>query len=200
MSARHEKHVAEVLQRIASGPTDENAWGRLYQLLGPFVHAEILRQVGSPAVAEDLRQEVFLRLLRYPALGTRVTEPDAARKYLRKIARNVVYDWMARTALQETSELDESATRASSADTGELLSEAEAEEARTLLMEASRQKPFNDTDRELLDWLLEGRDPAQIAEASGEPPSVVYSRIFRLRTKLRAVLRRLGLVEPADEE
>lgn len=196
MSERHEQRLAEVLRRISSHPTDESAWGQLYKLLGPFVYAEILRRVGDRTVADDLRQEVFMRLLRYSAVGTKVREPAEARSYLATVARHVVYDWLARTALQ--SEVDEDAAPPAESGPGEPIDEAEADEARALLMEASRERPFSDTDRELLDQLLEGRDPGEIAEASGEAPAVVYSRIFRLRTKLRGVLRRLGLTDEAD--
>lgn len=68
---------------------DETAWATLYNSFRPLVAAEIRRwQVGG-AVAEDLIQDVFLRLV----TGIdRIREPLALVAYLRAAARHAVID------------------------------------------------------------------------------------------------------------
>lgn len=76
----------DLLRRLRSG--DEPAATALYVRLGGAVYRFALRMSGSPAVAEDVTQEVFLALI------TRPERFDAARgslaSFLYGVARNTV--------------------------------------------------------------------------------------------------------------
>jgi RNA polymerase sigma factor (sigma-70 family) len=81
--------LEDVLRRLASAPTDNDAWIRLYQLMWPFVFAITYRALGDARdLAEDASQEVFFRLARYGA-EWRITDATGFKRYVGTIARNV---------------------------------------------------------------------------------------------------------------
>jgi RNA polymerase sigma-70 factor (ECF subfamily) len=76
----------DLVRRLHAG--DESAFAALYSRLGSGVYRFALRMSGSPALAEDVTQEVFLALIREPGRF------DAARgslaSFLYGVARNHV--------------------------------------------------------------------------------------------------------------
>ncbi|HVG38506.1 MAG TPA: RNA polymerase sigma factor, partial [Pyrinomonadaceae bacterium] len=54
----------ELLRRMAAG--DAEAFAALYRRWGDVVHRFALQMSGSPAIAEDVTQEVFMALMREP--------------------------------------------------------------------------------------------------------------------------------------
>ncbi|HEV2350078.1 MAG TPA: RNA polymerase sigma factor [Terriglobia bacterium] len=85
----------DLLERIKAG--DEEAFIQLYRERYPAVHRFALQVSGSPSLADDVTQEVFLALIR------EVSKYDPARgslsAYLYGMARNMVIDHIKRRSL-----------------------------------------------------------------------------------------------------
>lgn len=132
------------------------------------------RMVVSAADAEDLTQEVFLRVLK--ALGS-YEERQLERAWVFRIARNVwLDDWRARRRAPRTEPLGEH-------DSGATFALAD----RVALDEALARLP--DSEREAF-VLREvgGLGYAEIADATGATADAVRSRIHRARLALRQAL------------
>jgi RNA polymerase sigma-70 factor (ECF subfamily) len=88
-------HIDEkaLLLRIAEG--DESAFRELYQLYGKLLFPFLVRLTGSEDIADEIIQEVFLRVWfsrdRLPAV-------DYPRAYIFRIASNRAYDWLKRNS------------------------------------------------------------------------------------------------------
>jgi len=79
--------VQGLLEAARSG--DAEAFGSLVHRFEGTVYPFILRQVRRPAVAEDLAQDVFIRLWRH--LGE-IASADTLGAWLRRVAANTVID------------------------------------------------------------------------------------------------------------
>jgi RNA polymerase sigma-70 factor, ECF subfamily len=161
---------------------------RLYRELGPRLHAFIRRQVPSQAVAADLLQDVFVRLIR----GTVVLRSSGEmRSYLYRTAASAIAEHyrVARlrrrlAAISDSDHVEPEAAHvsANSAD-GPLTPQVER---------AFRQ--LTARDRTLL-WLahVEEMNHAEIAAAVGIGTASVKVMLFRARQRLEAALRALGI-------
>jgi RNA polymerase sigma-70 factor (ECF subfamily) len=83
--------IMPLVQRAAKG--DEAAFAHLVTQHRAFVYAICLSQVGQAAHAEDLTQEVFVRV--YHDLSD-LREPEKFLRWLRQVARNVCRMWLRR--------------------------------------------------------------------------------------------------------
>lgn len=83
----------ELLERIGAG--DEDAFIRVYRERQDAIYRFALQMSGSPAVAEDVTQEVFLTLMRGDHHYDSARGSLAA--YLYGIARNIVADHLRRS-------------------------------------------------------------------------------------------------------
>jgi RNA polymerase sigma factor (sigma-70 family) len=80
-----------LLERATKG--DEVAFAQLVTQHRVFVYTICLSQVGHAAEAEDLTQEVFVRVF-HDLAGLR--EPEKFLRWLRQVARNVCRMWWRR--------------------------------------------------------------------------------------------------------
>jgi len=132
---------------------------------------------GDPALADDLLQESYLRLLRAARLPA---DADGRRRYLYRIATNLLHDHRRAARRQPgplPAELPAAAAAPAAPDPA-----AAADLARLL----ARLRP---RDRQLL-WLahVEGASHAEIAAATGVGAASVRVLLFRARQKLAALL------------
>lgn len=140
--------------------------------------------VGSPADADDIVQEAFVRALRFFD-GFRGGD---SRAWLLKIVRNTSYSWVRKNrAWQLSDEFDESVhssgTPIEDAES-KLVSQAESERVRKAL--ETLPIPFKEV---LVLREIEGLSYKEISEVTGAAMGTVMSSLSRARQKLRAALR-----------
>jgi len=158
---------------------DEPAFERLYQATARRLWSYLRRLTGDAALAEDVLQESYLRLLR--ADTTAVTDDERA-ALLYRIATHVAFDEFRRRcthtrSLARLPRVPLAATGdTAGGDLGRLL-DALPPRARALL------------------WLayVEGWTHAEIAPALGLRPLSVRVLLFRARTALARLVREAGL-------
>ena len=149
-----------------------------YERTAPQLRAYLRRVSGDLAIADDLLQESYLRLLRAP-LGA-ATE-DHRRHYLFRIATNLLRDHF-RSSRRSTTELPELPSKSTVAKDFEI-----AHDLQPLLQQL---KP---RERELL-WLayVEGYRHDEIAKSISCRAASVRPMLFRARAKLAGLLRARG--------
>jgi RNA polymerase sigma-70 factor (ECF subfamily) len=173
---------AELARRCRRG--DPVAWRALVTRFTPLVYRLARRMLRDGAEAEDVSQEVFLRMHRsFESYDP--TRPLAP--------------WIARTTYHACLRRLESAARRSVSGDPEALSAVPDElrpspedaaasgEASALLLRALDDLPAQ--DRALLDLRYqEGLSDAEVAEAAGMPVNTVKTRLHRARGRLRGWL------------
>ena len=75
---------------------DQRAFGALYDRFRPKVYTYALKITGSAETAEDIAQEVFLKIWQYQGFE-KVDNVDA---YLRVVTRNLALKWLRRNILE----------------------------------------------------------------------------------------------------
>lgn len=184
MAIESSSSLTELLERLARSPDDEDAWTELYERLWPYVFAVNYRLVRARHdVAEDLSQEVFLRLRRYCPFA-RLRDAEELKAYVAAMCRNVVHSFLKAARHREVS-LEEVPLEVLASPDAELVRRVEADD---LVRELSAQ--LGPEDRRLLRLILEGYGIKEIARRSGLGYSAAGVRVFRLRRKLAAILRR----------
>ena len=142
------------------------------------IYCYLLRMTGRRDVAEDLTQDVFVRLLR--AAGS-LDLAGGERAWLFQVARNLLVDWQRRAARNP---VRQGADSLSGAGAGAIAAHQDVE---LHVREALARLP--DVDREaFLLRVLGGLGHEEIAAISGSTAASVRSRIFRARSALRAAL------------
>jgi RNA polymerase sigma factor (sigma-70 family) len=170
---------------------DATAFGHLVTQHWRFVYTICLSQVGHAAEAEDLTQEVFVRVS-HDLAGLRA--PDKFLPWLHQVTRNVCRMWRRRQRttpepLDAIAEVDDpgAAVRLRRSELGEIV--------RTMLAQVS---PMS---REVLALhYLAGYSEAELAVACGVPPATIKSRLREAREqakrKLLPVVRELLSLQP----
>jgi RNA polymerase sigma-70 factor, ECF subfamily len=172
--------VTEVALVEAVREGDREAFGQLYDLYAPMVHAILLARVPYRDV-DDLVQDVFLVALK--RLGS-LRDTAAFGGWLAMIARNRAVDYYRRA--RDSEELTDDLAVASPRDT-----EAEHEAARTLEVVRSLPEAYRET---LVMRLVEGMTGPEIAARTGMTPASVRVNLHRGMKILR---EKLGLEERA---
>ena len=150
---------------------------------GPAVRAYFRRAVGRPELAEDLAQEVFLRVVRF-ADGFEGRGRDRA--WLFTIAHRVLIDHV-RSGRSQAAAPSEPPVEASAPPT---------QEVRVLLQRALQALDRLDRDAFLLAEVA-GLSYAEIAVVLDTTHAAVRSRVFRARVALRAALAPSAAVSPS---
>jgi RNA polymerase sigma-70 factor, ECF subfamily len=178
-----------LLERAAKG--DGVAFAQLVTQHRAFVYTICLSQVGHAAEAEDLTQEVFLRVFHDLA---DLREPEKFLPWLRQVARNVCRMWHRRQhttpePLDAISALEDpaAAVRLRRSELGEIV--------RAMLAQMSP------TSREVLALhYLAGYSEAELAVACGVSPATIKSRLHEAREeakrKLLPIVRELLSLRP----
>lgn len=167
---------------IAAAAGDQTAFTALYQRYGARLHAYFRQRCGDGERAEDLRQQVFLRLLQSKAFREAERGPDDLSSLLFTIAANLVkneYRSAERTARRMAAYRD--IRRADGPE------EPLVERERLLL--AVAELPEN--QRACVDMRFRrGFSVAEIAEALNVAPGTVKSRLHYGLKKLAERLRK----------
>lgn len=166
--SRHDGTEAERLRRARRG--DEAAFEAIYRDHARAIHALALRLTGSPAAAEDIAQETFLRMFGFLS-GLRDDTP--LRPWLKRVAANLAIDRLRRERRHADDAalfnvLDEASAPATVAEADGLL---------------RRLTPLART----LVWLheMEGWSHEELARRFGRSPSWSKSILSRSLARLR---------------
>jgi RNA polymerase sigma-70 factor (ECF subfamily) len=153
---------------------DSDAFTAFYERSARPLWAYLARVSGDPALADDLLQESYIRFLAADAPRTDVDGEVAARRYLFRIATNLLRDHWRKPKTAAIEDLSEEHFRAPDA--------SEAADARALLGPALLEmKP---RERQLL-WLAyaEGYSHKEIAAITGLASASVRLLLFRARRR-----------------
>jgi RNA polymerase sigma-70 factor (ECF subfamily) len=189
---------AKLVERVAGG--DEDALGQLYDRFGQAIYSLCLRIVHDGATAEELTQEVFVRLWRsaasfQPARGRVST-------WLLRIAHNLALNELRRRQSRPVvaPDADWEATSAGLADTSDESDPARAagiRERADAVQRALAQLPV--PQRHAIELaFFGGLSQSEVAAAQGEPLGTVKSRIRVGMQRLRELLVAAG-VDGVDE-
>ena len=161
---------------------DNEEFAGFYARSARQLWAYLARVSRDPALADDLTQESYVRFLcaKVPEEGE-----VAARRYLFKIATNLLRDHWRRPAASSIEEMPEELFQA----------KCGAAQTETLLMLSPALAQMRPRDRQLL-WLAyaEGYSHREIAEVTGLVSASVRLLLFRARRKMAQLLRRDGEV------
>lgn len=175
---RTESGLDGALRHLSQDRTNESAWERLFKSTWPYVFAICSRYLGQDShTAEDVAQEVFMRIARYAPFGS-IRNEASLRRYLKAVAVNRSLSALrkrgsSRTFLDAFSE-DEPAGSEDLAGLPEILA-----------ILAPRLTP----DERRLAWLLaEGKSREEIAGQCEWTMANLSVRLHRLKRKFLKVL------------
>ena len=158
---------------------DQAAFGEFYRTTSRGLWSYVYRVTGNAADADDIVQEAFCRLLR----GVQDTRDETQwRRYLYRVASNLVADRWRRIARRRQSELEP----------GHLVLEPPRGDDKDVVRAFAQ---LSSRERALL-WLayVEEENHEQIAASLGLGRRSVKVLLFRARRKLRELLRSRGIV------
>jgi RNA polymerase sigma factor (sigma-70 family) len=177
-----------ILAKLSTNRRDSDAWNLFFEMLWPRVKATTYQALGGRLdLAEDAAQEVFLRLLRYCDFG-KFPETGSFLAYLHTVSRNAANDIRRETAWQTVD-----------------INEREAELWRTFPTQSSEQRAataelfarvwqfLSEEDRVVASLTAEGNSMGEIALALGLTANAVSVRWFRLRSRVRNLLKEKGI-------
>jgi RNA polymerase sigma-70 factor, ECF subfamily len=156
----------------------EEAFQEFYQQTAVALRNYVARVLGSLTVADDIVQESFLRMLRYPPP---IEEPQELRAYLFRIASNLIIDGWHRQQRELAATVDRPSLAATGPDT-ELRLDMQR------IFELLRRR-----ERQLL-WLayVEGANHREIAAALGLRERSIRVLLSRAREKVARLIRSSG--------
>ena len=158
---------------------DEAAFHHLYQRTARPLRAYLARSCGDLALADDLLQEAYLRMLRS---GFEGEDDDHRKNYLFRIATNLLRDHFRRKK-PETDEVPERDEAPGHDDAVHMRSDV-----------GGAMAQLAPRDRQML-WLayVEGASHQEIAKALGLRTASIRSMLFRARQRLAKQLHDRGL-------
>lgn len=175
--------LAVALGRLRQSPSDERAWRSLYGRLYPYVVAVAFRRVKDKGIAEDIAQDVFVRIARLRPFD-RIEDPEHFRAYVWRMAINVATDYLrsARRERDHKALLDQGA--------GDASVEPAGNEDHLIFQElvGLASDKLDPEELAMLQLLLEGRPLAEVATELGISYSAAGVRLHRFRRKLRTLL------------
>ncbi len=179
----------QLVERCVSG--DEGAWEDLVKTHTRRVYSVCYRFVGKDSEAQDLTQEVFLRLFR--TLPSFRAGQGSFTVWLSRMTRNLLIDNYRRTRQERITDsieeqlpmLEQRSVGAGSSADG-LLAGREASE----LLQAALQRLSPELRETVILRDLEEMEYKEIAETLGVPEGTVKSRLNRGRAELARVLRK----------
>ena len=188
----------ELVKRCLAG--DNSAWEGLLRAYSRKLYNLCYRFTGRAAEAEDLTQEVFIKV--FQTLKTYDAAQGIFSTWIHRVARNHLVDHYRRTRRERAMSLDEEPEvleerPAPGAGPG---ARVESRERKELL-----QRGLNQLSPDLREAVilrdLHDLDYVEIAQVLGVPEGTVKSRINRGRMELARVLKRMeGMKGPATAE
>jgi len=181
----------QIIERCLSG--EEAAWEDLVKIHTRRVYAICYRFTGSDHQAQDLTQEVFLRVFR--SLKSFRAAEGSFPVWLARLTRNLLIDHYRRAKYDRaTSSIEEQLpmleeTASLTARTEGLLAGREASEA----LQGALQKLSPELRETVILRDLEEMEYREIAQVLNVPEGTVKSRLNRGRAELARVLRRQGV-------
>jgi RNA polymerase sigma-70 factor (ECF subfamily) len=190
------EHDPELVKRCLAG--DNSAWEALLHNHTRKLYNLCYRFTGRPSEAEDLTQEVFIKI--FQTLKTFDAAQGAFETWLARVARNHLVDHYRRTKKDRvTSSLEDEASglEEKPSPTVEPVARVESRERKELLQQAlDRLSP--DLREAVVLRDLQDLDYDEIAQVLGVPEGTVKSRINRGRLELARVIKRMeGMRGPA---
>lgn len=190
---------ATLLGRVRQEPADSNAWQEFVRRYRPRILAFCLAWPVQPADAEDITQNVLLKLV--SKLRTFEYDPKLRfRAWLRTVCRNALSDYIsARRRQQGSGDSDVLRMLSNVAASEGLIEQLEEEFDQELLDLALRQARPHFSDRH---WeafrltALENREASAVALELGLPVAEVYRAKSKVKKQVRAEIRRLD--EPLE--
>lgn len=178
-----------LVERCLSG--DSAAWEDLVRTHTRRVYGLCYRFTGRDSEAQDLTQDVFLRVFR--SLASFRSAEGSFSTWLARLTRNLLIDHYRRTKNQRiTDSIDEQLPRVESrgdaapARADSLLAGREASE----LIQGALQKLSPDLRETIIMRDLEDMEYREIADVLGIPEGTVKSRLNRGRAELARLLKR----------
>jgi RNA polymerase sigma-70 factor (ECF subfamily) len=179
---------------------DQQAWQQLVVTQHRRIYAICYRFTGSSSDAEDLTQEVFLKL--YRNLPSFDTQKGSFQTWITTLARNLLVDHFRRTRLERaTDSLDASISNDDDSNgqtMGDRLADprpSQEAHASGLELKAKIQQALAQLSPELREAVvfrdLEDMDYKEIAQVLRIPEGTVKSRISRGRGELARLLQRI---------
>lgn len=186
----------ELVKRCLAG--DNSAWEALLQNHTRKIYNLCYRFTGRPSEAEDLTQEVFIKI--FQTLKTFDAAQGTFPTWLARVARNHLVDHYRRTKKDRvTSSLEDEVggMEEKPSPTVEPVAQVESRERKELLQRAlDRLSP--DLREAVVLRDLQDLDYDEIAQVLGVPGGTVKSRINRGRLELARVVKRMeGMKGPA---
>lgn len=178
----------QLVERCLSG--EQAAWEDLVKVHTRRVYSICYRFTGSEAEAQDLTQEVFLRLFR--SLHSFRVGQGSFPVWLARLTRNLLIDHYRRTRMERATDSIENQLPmleekvAMSARTDGLVAGREASE----LLQAALQKLSPELRETVILRDLEELEYREIAQVLNVPEGTVKSRLNRGRAELARILRR----------
>jgi RNA polymerase sigma-70 factor, ECF subfamily len=181
---------------------DQKAWEYLVEISHSLVYLICYEFLGSHAEAEDLTQDVFMKV--YCNLHRFDPEKGTFRNWLRNVTRNYLVDRYRRTRLARLSiSLDELVSAPNSGPiVASLLTDARPSQEDQLIASEERAKVHDALDqlspaaRDTVKLcLLDERTHKDAADVLGVAEGTIKSRLSRARAELAQLLRPLQLVQ-----
>lgn len=182
---------ASLVERCLGG--DETAWEDLVKVYTKRVYSICFRFTGSESDAQDLTQEVFLRVFR--SLKSFRAGEGSFVVWLTRLSRNLLIDHYRRTKLERATDSIEAQLpvleerSAASARTDGMVAGREASE----LLQAALQKLSPELRETVILRDIQEMEYKEIAEVLNVPEGTVKSRLNRGRAELARILRRQGV-------
>lgn len=164
----------------AGAGMDSDAFAGFYERSARPLWAYLTRVSGDPALADDLMQESYVRFLSAAKPPSVEDGEVASRRYLFRIATNLLRDHWRRPGHASIEDVSEEVFSSSSG-------EAQSDSLAILNPAMARMKP---RERQLL-WLAhaEGYSHREIADVTGLGSASIRLLLFRARRKMARLLR-----------
>jgi RNA polymerase sigma-70 factor, ECF subfamily len=179
---------ARLVERCLAG--EESAWEELAEAYTRRVYGMCYRFTGNDGQAQDLTQEVFLRV--FKSLKSFRAGEGSLITWLTRLTRNLLIDHYRRSKLDRSTDSIEDQlpvleqTRGVESRTDSAVSSREASE----ILQKGLQKLSPELRETLILRDLEGMEYREIAEVLNVPEGTVKSRLNRGRADLARVLRK----------
>jgi RNA polymerase sigma-70 factor (ECF subfamily) len=176
--------LAAVVKRLAATPSDEGAWRSLYRQMWPFIVAVAYRRLRDKGMAEDVAQDVFIRLFQSQP-QKEISDPSQFRAYVWRMTVNA-----ANTAFQKRRPKHPSDATFEELARLDVSDPSTSPDSRLYLREALGlvRDTLEPQDVRLLTLLLQGRSLSEVAKDLGISYSNAGVRLHRVRQTMLKLL------------